>query len=70
MSWQPQEAGLQQLSEVLKDSLNGADPVKQKQAEVVSVTESKDHTLAPTFEADYPCRHSHKQRIPKTLPTT
>ncbi|KAK5100868.1 hypothetical protein LTR70_001095 [Exophiala xenobiotica] len=34
MSWQPQEAGLQQLSEVLKDSLNGADPVKQKQAEV------------------------------------
>lgn len=36
MAWQPQEAGVQQLAEMLKDSLSGNDRVKQKQAEIVS----------------------------------
>lgn len=36
MAWQPQEEGLRQLSELLKDSLSGNDRDKQKQAEVVS----------------------------------
>jgi len=36
MAWQPQEQGLQQLSELLKDSLSGNDREKQKHAEEVS----------------------------------
>lgn len=35
MAWQPQEEGVRQLSELLKDSLNGVDREKQKQAEAV-----------------------------------
>ncbi|KAK5949596.1 hypothetical protein OHC33_009403 [Knufia fluminis] len=34
MAWQPQEAGVQQLAEMLKDSLSGNDRAKQKQAEI------------------------------------
>lgn len=33
MAWQPQDAGVQQLSSVLKDSLSGNEREKQKQAE-------------------------------------
>lgn len=37
MAWQPQEDGLKQLAEYLRDSLGGFDRVKQKEAEIVSV---------------------------------
>jgi len=36
MAWQPDVAGLQQLSEYLKNSLSGHDRNKQKEAELVS----------------------------------
>ncbi len=36
MAWQPQEDGLKQLAEYLKDSLGAFDRAKQKQAEIVS----------------------------------
>lgn len=36
MAWQPEEDGLRQLSEYLKNSLSGHDRNKQKEAEQVS----------------------------------
>jgi hypothetical protein len=36
MAWQPQEDGLKQLAEYLRDSLGGFDRPKQKEAEIVS----------------------------------
>jgi hypothetical protein len=36
MAWQPQEDGLKQLAEYLRDSLGAFDRPKQKQAEIVS----------------------------------
>ncbi len=36
MAWQPQEDGLKQLAEYLRDSLGGFDRARQKQAEIVS----------------------------------
>jgi hypothetical protein len=36
MVWQPQEDGLRQLAEYLRDSLGGFDRTRQKQAEIVS----------------------------------
>lgn len=35
MTWQPEEDGLRQLSEYLKNSLSGHDRNKQKEAELV-----------------------------------
>jgi transportin-1 len=35
MAWQPQESGLRQLAEWLKDSLSGYDRARQKNAEQV-----------------------------------
>jgi hypothetical protein len=42
MAWQPEEDGLRQLSEYLKNSLSGHDRNKQKEAEQVSLP-SADH---------------------------
>jgi hypothetical protein len=39
MEWQPQEDGLKQLAEYLRDSLGGFDRPRQKQAEIVSRTQ-------------------------------
>lgn len=36
MSWQPQQDGLKQLAEYLRDSLGGFDRPRQKEAEIVS----------------------------------
>ena len=36
MAWRPEEGGLRQLSEYLKNSLSGHDREKQKEAEQVS----------------------------------
>lgn len=37
MAWRPEEGGLRQLSEYLKNSLSGHDREKQKEAEQVSL---------------------------------
>jgi len=41
MEWQPQEDGLKQLAEYLRDSLGGFDRLRQKEAEIVSWIPSK-----------------------------
>lgn len=52
MAWQPQEAGVQQLSQLLKDSLSGTpqEREKQKQAEAVSfnMVYRKEHGILTT----------------------
>lgn len=54
MAWQPQEDGLKQLAEYLRDSLGGFDMARQKQAEVVS---NKDlTTLLRTPVPEIPLR--------------
>lgn len=40
MAWQPEEDGLRQLSEYLKNSLSGHDRNKQKEAEQVSLPDA------------------------------
>ena len=45
MAWQPQEDGLKQLSELLKDSLSGYDRTRQKYAEEVCVAHRHDLLL-------------------------
>lgn len=52
MAWQPQEAGVQQLSQLLKDSLSGTpqEREKQKQAEAVSFDKSGSWSVEKSME--------------------
>ena len=53
MAWQPQEDGLKQLAEYLRDSLGGFDRPRQKQAETVSdqLLKTQMRILCPRYHS-------------------